>query len=194
VQPEHWLRCQQWDNIFSFYDPDRSLIIIRKDQTIDPDRFAMAFLVALGESLLGNYALEKSMDDLQDQGEKVGRIYRLVIRDEKEYHGFCSMEELDRYLLLARMRKFQGRRNQYSRLVNSEEGFTPPGLLFGLFYTWYLDNRFAGHIEYKMSIMRNVVSDLIPEQVKIVGRRKGLIDFFRENVFRHIMPLEQAAE
>jgi len=69
--------------------------------------------------------------------------------------------------------------------VNSDEGFTPPGLLFGLFYTWYLDNRFAGNIEYKMSIMRNVVSDMIPEQVKIVSRREGLIDFFRENVFRH---------
>ncbi len=194
VKPEHWIRCQQWDNIFSFYDPDRELIIIREDQTETADRFAMAFLVALGQSLLGNYALEKNMGDLQDQGELVGRIYRLVIRDKKEYRGFLSMEELDLYLRLARMRKSQDSRNQYSRLVNSEEGFTPPGLLFGLFYTWYLDNRFAGHIEYKMSIMRNVVSDLIPEQVKIVRRRKGLVDFFRENVFRHTMTMDQASE
>jgi uncharacterized cofD-like protein len=191
VEAAQWLRCQQWDNVFSFYDPQDGVIIIRDDQTATPERFAMAFLVALGQSLLGNYALDKSMHDVLEEGEQVGRVYRLVIRDEQEYRGFFTMDELDRYMGLARMRRSRGNNALYTRLVNGSEGFTPPGLLFGLFYTWYLDNRFAGNIEYKMSIMRNVVSDMIPEQVKIVGRREGLVNFFREKVFRHTLTPEQ---
>lgn len=185
VEAEKWLRDQQWDNIFSYYDPVERMIFMREDLRADPDRFGMAFLVALGQSLLGNYALEKKLEDVFERGERVGRLYRLTIRDENEYAGFFAMDDLAHYLRLARMRQSQADANLYTRLVNDGEGFTPPGLLFGLFFTWYLENRFAGHIEYKMSIMRNVVSNLIPEQVKIVGRRKGLIDFFRERVFCH---------
>jgi len=76
----------------------------------------------------------------------------------------------------------------YTRVVNGEEGFTPPGLHFGMFYAWYLDNRFAPNIDYKMSIMKNEISYLIPEQVRIVGRREQMIRFFRENVFRRQLP------
>ncbi len=194
VEEKQWLRSQQWDNIFSFYDPEERLINIREDQTATSERFAMAFLVALGQSLLGNYALHKTMDDVLEEGEQVGRLYRLVIRDGHEYSGFFSLDELDIYLGLSRMRRSRGSQTLYTRLVNSKEGFTPPGLLFGLFYTWYLDNRFAGNIEYKMSIMRNIVTDMIPEQVKIVGRREGLVGFFREKVFRHNITLEQPTE
>ena len=72
--------------------------------------------------------------------------------------------------------------------MNGQEGFTPPGLLFGLTYAWYLDNRFASHIEYKMSIVNVEVSDLIPEQVKIFNRRRALVDFFRTVVFQYNAP------
>ena len=58
--------------------------------------------------------------------------------------------------------------NHYTRLVNNGEGFTPPGLLMGLMYAWYIDNRFASHIEYKMSVMKINQTDLIPEQLKMV--------------------------
>jgi hypothetical protein len=71
----------------------------------------------------------------------------------------------------------------FTRLVNGREGFTPPGLFMGLMYAWYLDNRLASHIEYKMSIMKIRRSDLIPEQQKMVERRKNIISFFREAVF-----------
>ncbi len=77
------------------------------------------------------------------------------------------------------------RKGLYTRVINGDEGFTPPGLLFGLCYAWYLDNRFAPNIEYKMSIMKNEPGDLIPEQIRIVGRRRHLINFFREHVFKH---------
>ena len=71
----------------------------------------------------------------------------------------------------------------YTRLLNGKEGFTPPGLLFGLVFAWYLDNRFAAHIEYKMAILQMEVPDMIPEQAKVCSRRRQLVNFFRRKVF-----------
>lgn len=185
IESSQWVRCQQWDNIFSFYEPGERMIFIRSDQADSPNRFEVAFLVALGQSLLGNYAQRKTMRDIVAGKEKIGRVFYLRLRSARDWDCYFSRSEVDAYLRLARMRPSAGCPDSYTRLVNSEEGFTPPGLLFGLFYAWYLDNRFASHIEYKMSIIRNPVSDLIPEQIRIVDRRIGLIDFFRENVFKH---------
>lgn len=192
VDPKHWSRCQEWDNVYSFFAPEDSMLVIRADQADHPARLEMAFLVALGQSLLGNYAREKTMKDISEGGERVGRIFQLALRPPEERTCFFQPGELAAYLQLARMRPAELNPLLYTRLVNGEEGFTPPGLLFGLFYTWYLDNRYASHIEYKMSILRNTVSDLIPEQVRIVSRREGLIDFFRETVFRHRRTLPES--
>ncbi len=185
VEPACWKRCQQWDNVFSFYDPLDQRIKIRQDQTEDLNRFEMAFLVALGQSLLGNYAKDKEMSDVVDEGVKVGSTYRLTVLEPEELKSFFDYSTLETYLKLARMYPSEKTARLYTRVVNAGEGFTPPGLLFGLFYAWYLDNRFAPNIEYKMSIMKNEMSDLIPEQVRIVDRRRRLIQFFRDNVFQH---------
>jgi uncharacterized cofD-like protein len=183
-----WKRCQEWDNVFSFYDPDDGYIKIRRDQSEDLNRLEMAFLVGLGQSLLGNYVEEKRLENVFFQNEKVGRIYCLTVKHRQQLSCFFSADELDEYLNLCRMYPLPGQNRFYTRVVSGEEGFTPPGLLFGLFFVWYLDNRFAPNIDYKMSIMKNELSYLIPEQVKIVGRRKQLIRFFREVVFRRHLP------
>jgi len=185
VEPSCWKRCQQWDNVFSFYDPADQRIKIRQDQMDDLRRFEMAFLVALGQSLLGNYAQKKEMTPIVASGETVGSLYRLTVLESKHLCCFFTPTALDSYLRLARMSPSDAVAGLYTRLVNANEGFTPPGLLFGLFYAWYLDNRFAPNIEYKMSIMRTELSDLIPEQIRIVERRHRLIRFFRQHVFRH---------
>ena len=184
VEVESWKRCQEWDNVFSFYDPLDQRIKIRRDLVQNLNRFEMVFLVALGQSLLGNYAFKKSMDDLVINQETVGRIYRLKMRESGQLVSFLPPEDLHAYLLLSRMHSSAHEERLYSRIVNPGEGFTPPGLFFGLFYAWYLDNRFAPNIEYKMSIMRNDISDLIPEQVRIVDRRRRTIEFFREKIFQ----------
>lgn len=184
IEAESWKRGQQWDSIFSFYDPHDQRIKIRQDQAANRNRFEMVFLVALGQSLLGNYAQEKQMMDLCCGGELVGRLYQIRVREEKHLRAFLRPEDIDTYLRLLRMHRLQSDPRSYTRVINQGEGFTPPGLFFGLFYAWYLDNRFAGNIEYKMSIMRNSISDLIPEQVRIVDRRRQTIDFFRERIFR----------
>jgi uncharacterized cofD-like protein len=189
VEPESWKRCQEWDNIFSFYDPHDQRIKIRQDQAGNLNRFEMVFLVALGQSLLGNYAHEKRMVDLRSGADLVGRLFRLKVRGPEQLVSFLDPEDVDTYLRLARMHRSQEEERLYTRVINPAEGFTPPGLYFGLFYAWYLDNRFAANIEYKMSIMRNAIPDLIPEQVRIVDRRGRTIRFFQERIFRQRYPL-----
>ena len=183
-----WKRCQEWDNVFSFYDPEDGYVKIRRDQSTDGDRLEMAFLVGLGQSLLGNYAEEKQLEQASFKDDNVGRIYCLTVREEHQLSCFFSAAELDVFLQLCRMYPSQVQERLYTRIVNGEEGFTPPGLLFGLVFAWYLDNRFAPNIDYKMSIMKHELSYLIPEQVRIVGRREQLIRFFREVVFRQQLP------
>ncbi|MCK5227987.1 MAG: YvcK family protein, partial [Desulfobulbaceae bacterium] len=177
-------RSQEWDNIFSFFEPADREIKIREDVFDKASRFEVAFLVALGQSLLGNYAGEKAMLPVEINGGSLGKAYQLTLRQESERDCCLSGEELARYLALARMNRSLKSERVYTRLVAGQEGFTPPGLLFGLTYAWYLDNRFAPYIDYKMAIDRTEMSDLIPEQKKILSRRWEMVDFFRTVVFR----------
>ncbi len=188
IDKEVWDRCQEWDKVYSFYEPADGLIRVRHDIYADPMRFEVAFLVALGESLLGNYAAQKENILIERDGETLGKVYRLTMRPEDERNCFFTTNELDQYLDLSRMNRAKENPLVYTRLVNGNEGFTPPGLLFGLTYAWYLDNRFASHIEYKMSILNIQVTDLIAEQNKIYNRRRALVDFFRTVVFQYKSP------
>ena len=179
-----WRRSQEWDKIYAFYEPDDRRIKIRQDVEPGSERFEIGFLVALGQSLLGNYAVRKEMLPVERRGETLGKVFLLAMRPDRERESFLSRDQLHAYLQLARMVASARDPFFYTRLVNGDEGFTPPGLLFGLTYAWYLDNRFAAHVEYKMSIRRTALSDLIPEQMRTTERRQQLVDFFRETVFR----------
>jgi len=188
VAREKWPRSQEWDKIYAFYDPQDRFIKIRQDVEPKSDRFEIGFLVALGQSLLGNYAESKGMLPAKQNGEVLGKIYMLTVRSDRERHCFLTSRELDDYLQLARMVAAFHKPLFYTRLINGDEGFTPPGLLFGLTYAWYLDNRFAPHVDYKMSIHRTLLSDLIPEQLRTMDRRQKMVGFFRETVFKHQIP------
>jgi len=185
IPAAEWGRCQEWDNVFSFYDPEDRLIKVRADVAEGAERFEPAFLVALGQSLLGGYAATKEKVPVRLGDEAVGYIYQVTLREELARQCFLTSAELTTYLTLARMRQSEANPLLFTRVVNSSEGFTPPGLLFGLTYAWYLDNRFAVNVEYKMSIVSAESSDLVPEQVRIARRRQTLIDFFRTVVFRY---------
>jgi uncharacterized cofD-like protein len=183
VDSQVWSRSQKWDRIFSFYDPEDRMVKIRQDIFDDRDRFELGFLVALGESLLGNYAAKKEMLPVENEAGPLGRIYQLTLLPETDRRCFLAGNDLREYLELARMCCSVKNPHIYTRLLNGQEGFTPPGLLFGLVYAWYLDNRFAAHIEYKMDILQMEVPDMIPEQAKVCSRRRRLVDFFRRKVF-----------
>ncbi|OGR04549.1 MAG: hypothetical protein A2520_01040 [Deltaproteobacteria bacterium RIFOXYD12_FULL_53_23] len=185
LDKEEWSRAQEWDTILSFYDPVDRMIKIRKDILSAPDQFEVGLLIALGQSLLGNYAEEKRRLTVERDGQSLGYEFRLTLRLEAERSCFFKQKELARFLDLVRMRQATGNPLLYTRLVNGDEGFTPPGLLFGLIYAWYLDNRHVRFIEHKMSIDRMTFCGLIPEQKRIAGRRQAMIDFFRTVVFRY---------
>jgi len=183
IDREFWHRDQQWDNVFSFFDPDDRCIKIRGDQVYVRANLEVALMIALGESLLGNYAKHKIMKDVVVDNLQLGRVYHLYLRKKDERECFLNNEQLCSLLSLARMCA-TGDENHYTRLINNGEGFTPPGLLMGLMYAWYIDNRFASHIEYKMSVMKISQTDLIPEQLKMADRRRKMVQFFKEVVFR----------
>ena len=185
---EEWARTLEWDTILSFYDPVDRLIKIRKDVFPEPDKFEVGLLIALGQSLLGNYAEDKRRLPVERDGLPLGYEFRLVLRPEAALRSFFTPAELARFLELVRMRQAANDPRLYTRLVNGDEGFTPPGLLFGLTYAWYLDNRHVCHVEYKMSINRMMSCGLIPEQQRVAGRRQAMIDFFRTVVFRYTAP------
>ena len=73
----------------------------------------------------------------------------------------------------------------YRITLNNDDGFIPPGLLFGLMYAWYLDNTRVPVIENEMSILHLQEATLIPHQVQEYKRKKALIDFFRKHVFKN---------
>ena len=183
IEREQWNRDQQWDNVFSFFDPDDKCIKIRGDQVTIRQKLEVGLMIALGESLLGDYAEKKLMKKVEIDHINLGRVYYLYIKDKNKRACFFNHEQLCTFLSLARMCSTNDE-NHYTRLVNNGEGFTPPGLLMGLMYAWYIDNRFATHIEYKMSVMKINRTDLIPEQLKMVERRTKMIEFFKEIVFR----------
>jgi len=183
VDRQHWHRDQQWDNVFSFFDPDDKCIKIRGDQVAKKGQLEVALMIALGESLLGDYAEKKVMSQVEIDHIRLGRVYHLFLKKKEDRVCFLSHEELCVFLSLARMCSTSDE-NHYTRLVNNGEGFTPPGLLMGLMYAWYIDNRFATHIEYKMSVMKINQTDLIPEQLKMADRRRKMIEFFKEVIFR----------
>ncbi|MEN8199597.1 MAG: 2-phospho-L-lactate transferase CofD family protein [Thermodesulfobacteriota bacterium] len=185
ISTGEWKRDQNWDRVFSFYDPTDAKIKIRQDQFDVERHLETAFLVALGQSLLGDYSAGKSIQPLVVEGNLLGKVYHLHLRESGQRNSYFDDQDLADYLILARMVQDEKDEKHFTRLVNGSEGFTPPGLLFGLIYAWYLDNRFASHIEYKMAITKIAHFNLIPEQVRMKSSRENLIRFFREVVFPH---------
>ncbi|MBI5559043.1 MAG: YvcK family protein [Deltaproteobacteria bacterium] len=189
VKREQWLRSMRWDSVFSYYDPVDCLIKIREDALRDPVAFECAFLVALGQSLLGDYAARKEMLPVEQGGAVVGKIYRLTLEPEESRRCFFSTDELARFLRMVRMNQAENNNLLYTRLISGSEGFTPPGMLMGLIYAWYLDSRYASNIEYKMAIARIPMTGLVREQVRMLNRRMDTIEFFRKVVFGHTSPV-----
>jgi uncharacterized cofD-like protein len=185
IANEQWERNQNWDKVFSFYDPYDCFVKIRQDQCNSETTLEVAFLVALGQGLLGNYATRKEIRAVATDDIALGKAYHLYLKPPEERKCYFDDQDLAKYLILARMLPDPADANHFTRLVNGKEGFTPPGLLMGLTYAWYLDNRFASHIEYKMAVIKIDHSDLIPEQVRMKKRREKLTIFFREVVFGH---------
>jgi len=189
IRARHWARSTEWDNILGYFDPEDGTLKIHDQLLRGPDhRLTEDLLIALGESLLGNYFRRKSTRSVREEGEPLGKIFEIELRPLRERKAFLNDRELTEYLRLAQLGSSPGDPSRFRMVINGNEAFTPPGLLFGLLYAWYVNNRFGGIVDYEMSLIRWKISELIPKPSMVRTRMQEQIDFFRRVVFRQRVP------
>ena len=186
VVPEsEWRRSREWDNVLGYFDPDDGGLKIHEQLMDRPERLREDLTIALGESLLGRYIESRRWVERSSLSVCGARCYEIRLRPARERRCYLGDPQLKTYLRLARMICDPGDARAWRITINNDEGFLPPGLLFGLLFAWYLNNAHGGIMEYEMSLLRWAAGDLIPHQAKERVRRAGLIDFFRNEVFGH---------
>lgn len=178
VKAEEWARSEEWDNIAGYFEPESGEILLHERVVGKEAAFRANFAIALGESLLGCYVGEKRWK----KGEGM-RTYEIEVRGERERGGLFGDEEMRRYLRLAKMRPAGGGTRCWRRTVSVGEGFLPSGILFGLMYAWYLDNRYAPTLSLEMEMLQWPPSQLLPHQARERARYRELVAFLRERVF-----------
>jgi uncharacterized cofD-like protein len=189
VQARHWARSTDWDNILGYYDPEDRTLKIHEHLLKGPShRLTEDLLIALGESLLGNYFASKSIREVREGEEPLGKIFEIELRPAGDRRSFLQDRELREYLHLAQLIPSAREPGRFRMVINGNEAFTPPGLLFGLLYAWYVNNRFGGIVDYEMSLIRWKISELIPKPSMVRTRMQEQIDFFRRVVFRQGVP------
>ena len=180
-----WGRSTAWDNVLGYYDPEDRTLKVHQQVLEKPDRLREELLTALGESLLGRYIESRRWREISYMDNLAARCYEIHLRPEPERMCYLSDTQLRRYLELARMVPDARNKMLYHITLNHMEGFLPPGLLFGLMYTWYLNNNYAKTMEYEMSLLRWPPRSLIPHQAKERIRKHALVAFFCTEVFGH---------
>lgn len=185
IPPEAWNRSTAWDNVAGYYDPDDQFIKIHEDLLTEPDRLRSDLMIALGESLLGQYIESRRWIDKTDMAARGAKCYQILLRRPDDRNCFLSDSQLHAYLILARMTPDHENQRVYRITINDNEGFIPPGLLFGLTYAWYLSNSYGGIMEYEMNLLRWPEESLIPHQAEERLRKQALVTFFRKEVFGH---------
>ncbi len=184
IADNRWNRSTEWDNILGYYDPEDRMLKINARLRDDPERLRENVLIALGESLLGRYLASRCWLPREESGWGA-RSYEVTLRPEAERDSYLSPEQLRTYLMLARMIPAPDNPRVFRITLNDDEGFLPPGLLFGLMYAWYLNNAYGEIMEYEMALLHWPKERLIPHQREERRRKEALIDFFRTVVFRH---------
>ncbi len=179
IPPHKWNRSTDLDNILGYYDPDDRFIKLHEDLLKNPPRLREDFLVALGESLLGRYIEKRCWVN-----QNGARCYEIFLRPAPQRECFLSEAQLAAYLQLARMTPDLEDSRIYRITINNDGGFLPPGLLFGLLYSWYLCGS-GFTMEYEMTLLRWPLKSLIPLHVRDRVRKKALVTFFRTVVFGH---------
>ncbi len=179
ISDKKWNRSTELDNILGYYDPEDEYIKLHEDLLSDSSRLTEDFLVALGESLLGRYIEKRRW--IEQHG---ARCYEIVLGSASDRHCFLNHSQLSTYLRMARMIPDPKDARIYRITINRGEGFLPPGLLFGLLYSWYLCGR-GFTMEYEMTLLRWPLKSLIPMHARDRIRKKALVTFFRTVIFGH---------
>jgi 2-phospho-L-lactate transferase/gluconeogenesis factor (CofD/UPF0052 family) len=185
VTDKQWGRSKRWDNVLGFFDPSDRWLKLHESTADNRSALSGNLLIALGESVLGTYLQCRRW--MRHGGETASAMpcYEIHLLPVEERRTFLADQQLHAYLQLARLIRDRTDPLVYRIALNGEEGFMPPGLLFGLMYAWYLDNRYGRPVEYEMSLLHWQEFELMPYQLRERRRRKALVAFFREQVFEH---------
>ncbi len=184
VGDRQWRRSTEWDNVLGYFDPEDRELKIHRRLLKRPERLREDLLIALGESLLGRYLENRNWPRPRFAPDPSSRCYEIRLRPEERRGCFLSDRQLHAYLRLARMVPDRQDPLVYRITINDREGFLPPGLLFGLLYAWYLDDAYGSLMDYEMALLRWPKEALMPYQVQERRRKRELVAFFREEVFR----------
>ena len=185
IPAARWTRSKEWDNVLGYYDPEDGMLKVHEQAGKDPERIRDNLLTALGESLLGRYLESRRWVNPEAGIHWGARRYEIRLRPVQDRECFLDDGALRTYLRLARMLQSPHDPNTFGITLNDQEGFLPPGLLFGLLYAWYLNNAYGEIMEYEMSLLRWPPNNLIPYQLEEYTRKQALIRFFRNVVFQH---------
>jgi uncharacterized cofD-like protein len=185
IPASRWTRSKEWDNVLGYYDPEDRILKIHEQVSEDSERLRDNLLIALGESLLGRYLESRHWVTPEDGLHWGGRRYEIRLRPVRERECFLDDGALRVYLRLARLLQSPHDPDKFGITLNDQEGFLPPGLLFGLLYAWYLNNAYGEIMEYEMSLLRWPPEKIIPYQSEERARKQALIKFFRDVVFQH---------
>jgi uncharacterized cofD-like protein len=179
ISSKNWNRSTDLDNILGYYDPADGHIKLHESLLNNPSKLREDALVALGESLLGQYTQRRRWIEQQ-----VSRCYEITLREPAERRCYLTDAQLHSYLQLARMTPDPANLKIFRIAVNDNDGFLPPGLLFGLMYSWYLCGS-GLTMEYEMNLLRWPLKSLIPLHMRDRTRKQLLVDFFRTVIFAH---------
>lgn len=185
IRAAAWHRSTEWDNVLGYFDPADRCLKVHEQLLTRPARLREDLLIALGESLLGRYIESRRWIEGAAAGLRDARCYEIRLRPVPARECFLNAAQLRAYLRLARLVPDRRDPRLFRITLNNNEGFLPPGLLFGFLYAWYLNNACAGFMEYEMSLLRWPPHALIPHQAKERARRQALVAFFRTEVFGH---------
>jgi uncharacterized cofD-like protein len=174
-----WGRSTEWDNVLGYYDPQDQYLKLHQNLLTKPLRLREDLTVALGESLLGRYMVTRRW--MERQG---ARCYEIVLRPAAKQESFLTDEQLRAFLKLSRMTPDPVNNRIFRITINDDEGFLPPGLLFGLTYAWYLSGN-GLTMEYEMSLLHWPSKSLMPLHAKDRARKEALVSFFRTEIFGH---------
>jgi uncharacterized cofD-like protein len=174
-----WHRSTEWDNVLGYYDPQDRYLKLHEELLANPSRLREDLLVAIGESLLGQYIEKRRWIDQQG-----ARCYEITLKPAARQQCYLTDSQLHTYLRLARMTPDPVDSRIYRITINKDGGFLPPGLLFGLLYAWYLSGS-GLTMKYEMTLLRWPLKSLIPLHAKDRIRKEALVTFFRTEVFGH---------
>jgi uncharacterized cofD-like protein len=174
-----WNRNTEWDNVLGYFDPEDQCLKLHESLLGQPSKIREDLLVALGESLLGRY-----IDQRRWIEHNSARSYEIVLRPAPDRQCFLTDSQLHSYMKLARMTRDLMNPLKYQITINQDGGFLPPGLLFGLMYSWYLCGS-GLTMDYEMSLLRWPLKSLIPLHAKDRLRKEALVTFFRTEIFGH---------